>query len=229
MNQNWMMIPADYCLVPPADASNVEHVFLTKCHTLEENFKELLENISGVADGVLEKAGFGDCTSSRNLPADNVFQRLTSYSNSVLLHLANVSSDLRAGYERRLEKLNEGRPSINKEADAPPLPDDCLSVGDQRTLAAVSQFVIALGFHPYFLPGVGVDLKARVKSGSSIVEDIRQCSSFSKLTLQQVCIDPLLIALYWSFSVHVLVANLKFINLPRLFFLSPFSYALNND
>ncbi|KAM4618329.1 transport and Golgi organization protein 6 homolog isoform 2-T2 [Polymixia lowei] len=51
---------------------------------------------------------------------------------------------------------------------APPLPPDVLSVTQQKTLAAVLQFVVSLGLCPYLAPGVGVALGRRSEFGAMV-------------------------------------------------------------
>lgn len=72
--------------------------------------------------------------------------------------------------------------------DAPRLPADSLSVGDQKTVLTALQFVVILGISPNLLPGVGIPLEKR--SGFASVLNI-QCTIKSERRLFD-CVDTLL-------------------------------------
>ena len=95
--------------------------------------------------------------------------------------------------ESLIELKREGEGSGEESAhgkrgnDAPRLPADSLSVGDQKTVLTALQFVVILGISPNLLPGVGIPLEKR--SGFASVLNI-QCTIKSERRLFE-CVDTL--------------------------------------
>ena len=83
-------------------------------------------------------------------------------------------------------KKEESKPG-KRANNAPPLPADSLSVGDQKTVLTAIQFVVILGICPNLFPGVGIPLEKR--SGFARVLNI-QCSIRSERCLFK-CVDTL--------------------------------------
>ena len=95
--------------------------------------------------------------------------------------------------ESLIELKREGDGSGEESAhgkrgnDAPRLPADSLSVGDQKTVLTALQFVVILGISPNLLPGVGIPLEKR--SGFASVLN-SQCTIKSERRLFE-CVDTL--------------------------------------
>ena len=91
----------------------------------------------------------------------------------------------------KLKKESEGKKvqpvSAKRGNDAPPLPADALSVGDQKTVLTALQFVVMLGICPNLFPGVGVPVDKR--SGFASLLNIRSNIKSERHLFE--CVDTL--------------------------------------
>ena len=90
-----------------------------------------------------------------------------------------------------LKNESEGRkpePKLGKRGnEAPPLPADSLSVGDQKTVLTAIQFVVILGICPNLLKGVGLPVEKR--SGFASLINIQYNTKNERRLFE--CIDTL--------------------------------------
>lgn len=151
-------------------------------------------------DSAIADANSGVCTKDKSTK-DNHEEECKLYKTAVTrdkdslrwCYVKTCLELLKLLKESLIELKREGEGSGEESAhgkrgnDAPRLPADSLSVGDQKTVLTAIQFVVILGISPNLLPGVGIPLEKR--SGFASVLNI-QCTIKSERRLFE-CVDTL--------------------------------------
>lgn len=184
--------------------SNMEHLrntFVEKGRFL--HLQEGLEsqiNAHAKSDGAIADANREVCTKDKS-SKDNYEEECKPDKTAVTrdkdslrwcyvktcLELLKLLKESLIELKREGEESGEESTHGKRANDAPRLPADSLSVGDQKTVLTALQFVVILGISPNLLPGVGIPLEKR--SGFASVLNI-QCMIKSERRLFE-CVDTL--------------------------------------